>query len=224
MAVLGDKYVYIGMTKTASNWVDAVLSKHAGGELKWKHHSYFDPHGLVDRNTVWRRSADVIPDSYRTDRKVITVVREPEAFVHSFWKFRMQGGWGGWLLDKLVLSRESPVVTLETFYDLILDHPFPVLTHLYKTFTRYADYVCRFEHLTDDLLAVLTDLEVDHDAAAIRAHPKVNVTEGQEIRFNQHAPYLSQDEVPEALLREFQDFEKGAYDIWKNAGASLRSQ
>lgn len=179
-ALIYDRLVVLHTPKTGGVWLIDALRQHTHirGELMapggWGHPTLAEVCQVI------------------ADRPIIAAVREPSAWLRSFWGFFRQHAWVG--------SKLGPVPLLEPLLALGTDdlHEFVrrylaqcpgYITTVLRAYTVGAAIVCRQEHLGDDICAAFHNMgEPLADPATFLQRPPMNVTAPR-------VPALSRGEV-----------------------------
>lgn len=223
MSIIGPNYVMIRMPKVAGTWMEAVLVNRFPVQeayvfpdrdrLDWNtnrprnlvHHYVGEPEGPVPENTAWQ-----IPPKKVGSRAVFTFLRNPYAFLKSYWQFRYYGGWSDWPPDVVMWQFAERDPDFEHFTETIMDRIPGWLSALYRQYTKEASFVGRFEALHDDFAWIMKSLGHECDAEEIRRNfPPFNRSQGEKPEGSERLRALVAATEPEA------------WALWEAAGPQL---
>jgi len=192
---------FLHVPKTGGMWVAEVLrdqnliAEHVGHT-----HAVYDLNlwtvgGLIPRwaqtgrartATLRRRSiaktlatCDARPAPFR-----FCFVRNPISWYESWWKYMMQNDWRNWGIQNAIFKwhpNSSPNGLGSDDFNEFVRNVLRVrpgyVTELYSSYAKPGiSFIGKTESLVEDLIKVLTHLDLDFDEDKIRAEPKKNVS------------------------------------------------
>lgn len=231
MGVLVDGRLYVtAFTKLGTTWIYDVLREYTNGVDVGKHHSYIDPDDEFDEEIFGHEWCSKITREDINNAEIATILRNPETFYQSYWRYRTTLAWSDWPIDRAVIKNFNPPVIkrdvrlsvppfdFRTFMYFVLDTLPGILGDSYKVYLRHADYVMKTESLTDDLLKLLRELDIPHDAEGITTAKKTNVSSDLDI-LNPHpdvSEFLAQGcEYTEDISELLHEVEEEAFELWR---------
>jgi len=111
------------------------------------------------------------------DRFTFAFVRHPLDFWRSYWAFRMRDGWD----PKSNIDQQAASPDFETFVNRVIERFPGAAGAVYETYVgplgNEIDFIGRFDHLADDLVAALRLAGEEFDEPALRACPPVNASD-----------------------------------------------
>ena len=169
--------LFLHVPKTGGNWVTEVLESN---ELVFAHVAgkHAGPAQLAPLEHLLE-----IPRRYDRPNRAsfrFCFVRHPLSWYESWYRMNVDRGWPEWAVDE---DAWNPSVelnglgasTFDRFIENVLRHRPGFLARLYRFYAADAHFVGRQEHLAEDLIAVLTLLGVEFDAAGLLRRPHANV-------------------------------------------------
>jgi len=158
----GDKLLLYHTPKCGGTWARFAL---ASAGLPWKMLDGYHQHA----------TSQEVPESLKAGRVPFCLVRKPETWLQSCWRFKMQKNGHRWTRD----HAQAELWYAPTFEEAIERYLTSMPGHLSRYFYRFVSgcrgNVLRQECLADDLVALLRRVGATFSEKALRAFPPKNV-------------------------------------------------
>jgi hypothetical protein len=143
----------------------------------WATHAMFAAGVSADRPADIPFHATLAETTRYADRFTFAAVRHPLEFWRSYWGYRMRTGW----LQNYPVDDATAADDLNEFAVRVIEHAGGAASRLYARYVglqqREIDFICRHEHLADDLCIALELAGEQFDERKLRAFPIVNANE-----------------------------------------------
>lgn len=208
MALVTDKLVFVHIPKCAG-----MFFRHVFKVCKIKHYEVADQHSHFPE--LLRHK----PESFFTDKKIVSFVRHPLMWYQSRWAFRLKHGWK----PQHPLDFNCASNDFQVFVDNLLrykpDGWFAWECKMFIDAAPRVDFVGRTENLVNDTISILKLAGEKFSERAIRSMPRVNDSDmdGKSSKYwARYTPTLARRVMiveSEVINRYYSDFELNIDDL-----------